>query len=939
MKYFNLAFLLSILVLSLLAFSCNSENEYVDGDESEIDHTEDDIIDGDDSEIDYTEDDVIDGDDSEIDHTEDDIIDGDDSEIDHTEDDVIDGDDSEIDHTEDDVIDGDDSEIDYTEDDIIDGDEIEEDHEENDISALGSVSGHAIFNGETDHSNINVILLKNDSSIGMTETDQNGYYIFNELVPGNYTITANWGDFTRERNVATDVKVYTNQNTVAETLSLTPTGNIQGNITLDGATTDIIGVLIFIPGTSYIAITNNSGHYLLTYIPTGTYQLCAQTTGFEVNCLENIEVLAGQTITSETFNLTPDGGSDPTYAGLSGNVTLLGEEIHSGIKVSLSGTNISTTTDTNGNYALINVPPGIYDIVFDAPEDSNFEKGATLYDFTFFSSTHDNTISDLVLDYGENIAEIENLSGSDVSNIQNNMTLGQSLFVRYSDLIRFDKNTGLFEILASDVLCFRLNDDWSKGIFLTNSYQLFTLPLDGSDPVLLGEDVTNFYGSHDYKVIANTDWTKILYITNNGDIYSVSYSNGASFLLGIELDDNNFKINPDWSRIVFKNQSGVWYSANINDGTSFLIANNPQDITISTNFNKIVYITDKLYSISTSGGIPTVLSNDADNAIISPNSEIVVYSNSYYVQPHPTLYKDLYSIPIDGGTEVLLFENTYEDCQISPDSSKVVVMNTRSEISSVDITGGTPILLGKTGNQTLRIHITPDSSKVISFSHVVPRSLYQIPITGGTATILCEDLPDSESYTLTPDNTYAICRNTSNQLYTTSITESSLSTLGTVYTYDKYFITNDWTKIVFKDTSNSIFSASISGANLTLLAENAHISSVTEDSNRVLYYKNDTELFSSPITGGEASHIANDVKWGYFVSPDSSRLSVSTQKGNFRCNINGTSARYLTSNTHGKYDTRYLFADYSHAFYKRYFAAEAANYSGSTIRINFAAFE
>ena len=53
--------------------------------------------------------------------------------------------------------------------------------------------------------------------------------------------------------------VKADENTVVDPLNLTATGSISGRITIDGSGWNNIGFLVFVAGTSYMAMTDDSG--------------------------------------------------------------------------------------------------------------------------------------------------------------------------------------------------------------------------------------------------------------------------------------------------------------------------------------------------------------------------------------------------------------------------------------------------------------------------------------------------------------------------------------------------------------------------------------------------------------------------------------------------------------------------------------------------------
>ena len=95
------------------------------------------------------------------------------------------------------------------------------------------------------------------------ESAADGSYLFENLEPGTYTVYAA-STYSSERAVCTNVVVRAAETTVAETLKLTATGSIKGKITLDNSLTGNTGFLVFVAGTSYMAMTDDAGNYTIS---------------------------------------------------------------------------------------------------------------------------------------------------------------------------------------------------------------------------------------------------------------------------------------------------------------------------------------------------------------------------------------------------------------------------------------------------------------------------------------------------------------------------------------------------------------------------------------------------------------------------------------------------------------------------------------------------
>jgi subtilisin family serine protease len=117
--------------------------------------------------------------------------------------------------------------------------------------------------------------------------------------------------------------------------------------------------------------TGDDGTYTLRLEP-GTYTLDADAFGYDPTTIPDIEVPDDQTFTQQDIELTPAPAGN-----LEGTVTLddTGHGVP-GVTIEIQGTNLTTTTDTDGNYHIGNIPVGDYTITADAvgfpnPPDQN----------------------------------------------------------------------------------------------------------------------------------------------------------------------------------------------------------------------------------------------------------------------------------------------------------------------------------------------------------------------------------------------------------------------------------------------------------------------------------------------------------------------------------------------------------------------------------------
>lgn len=155
-------------------------------------------------------------------------------------------------------------------------------------------------------------------------------------------------------------------------VNLSATGTIKGTakrFDVTGAEeADHGGISVYIPGTSYSALTDKNGNFAMSGIPQGLHTIRAQYAGYTFVEKENVllqtkDENAPETVIPETFNLSFGKGivkgsvvlSDATEAGA-----------NAGILVNLSeSTNTysySAVTNLTGNFSIVDVYPGTYTV-------------------------------------------------------------------------------------------------------------------------------------------------------------------------------------------------------------------------------------------------------------------------------------------------------------------------------------------------------------------------------------------------------------------------------------------------------------------------------------------------------------------------------------------------------------------------------------------------
>ena len=188
-------------------------------------------------------------------------------------------------------------------------------------------------------------------------TDSNGLYTLTGLPVGTYTVSASSKD-SLEKAVTTSVTVVAGKDVTATDLNLTPTGQVAGSATLNGAVTGNLGIIVYVAGTSFAAMTDDGGSYVISSVPAGSgYVLVASMDGYD-SALTTVTVAAGETITVAPMNLTPHV-PPVTTGSVRGIVRLNGQASgNAGIIAYIAGTSNIRFTDDAGSFMIDGVSPG-----------------------------------------------------------------------------------------------------------------------------------------------------------------------------------------------------------------------------------------------------------------------------------------------------------------------------------------------------------------------------------------------------------------------------------------------------------------------------------------------------------------------------------------------------------------------------------------------------
>jgi hypothetical protein len=125
-------------------------------------------------------------------------------------------------------------------------------------------------------------------AIDSTSTDNNGAYQFDSLANGIYTVEGEKIDSTDTLTMRHSSVIFVgSENLGYDTLQLP--GSIKGKVVVPSGES-AKSITCYIPGTSYIAITNDTGAFRITGIPAGTYSLSTTSAKFNDTTIYGLKV-------------------------------------------------------------------------------------------------------------------------------------------------------------------------------------------------------------------------------------------------------------------------------------------------------------------------------------------------------------------------------------------------------------------------------------------------------------------------------------------------------------------------------------------------------------------------------------------------------------------------------------------------------------------------
>lgn len=159
-----------------------------------------------------------------------------------------------------------------------------------------------------------------DAEVRATITDGAGHFAFAGVDAGEYLVT---GVARHYQSGYGRVTVEANQtDTTFVNIHLSPTGTFSGLATLQ-AELNHAGIVVYVTGTSFVAVTNATGRFVMTDVPVGTHEITGTHSGFRDSTISGTLAFAGDSVGLVPMelrlnrNLKPTAGISLSHSGCS----------------------------------------------------------------------------------------------------------------------------------------------------------------------------------------------------------------------------------------------------------------------------------------------------------------------------------------------------------------------------------------------------------------------------------------------------------------------------------------------------------------------------------------------------------------------------------------------------------------------------------------------
>ena len=194
---------------------------------------------------------------------------------------------------------------------------------------------------------------------GSTLTGSDGGFTFVNVTPGIVTVAAEMTGYysVSGTGAVTAAEVLFFNPQLSTTAPSTPTGGLTGKVFDNTMAKPIQNAMISISG-GQTATTDTLGSFLITNITPSTYRATVSASGYASQVYQ-VMIMAGVTTDIQTVNLAPSSQTTT----LAGKVTdaSTGNALP-GAQVQVTGTNLITTTSSDGTYSISGIAQSVFDV-------------------------------------------------------------------------------------------------------------------------------------------------------------------------------------------------------------------------------------------------------------------------------------------------------------------------------------------------------------------------------------------------------------------------------------------------------------------------------------------------------------------------------------------------------------------------------------------------
>ncbi len=144
----------------------------------------------------------------------------------------------------------------------------------------------------------------------VTTTTSRGTFAFDTVEPGDYYVRVIADDHLGAMHSIRVPDLPSLLDTVYVDVNLTPTGTFSGVATLENATAHQ-GIVVYVEGTSYVAVTDPTGNYAITDVPVGSYTIRADHAHYLEDTESGAITYAGENVALANMLLKLDSNIPP----------------------------------------------------------------------------------------------------------------------------------------------------------------------------------------------------------------------------------------------------------------------------------------------------------------------------------------------------------------------------------------------------------------------------------------------------------------------------------------------------------------------------------------------------------------------------------------------------------------------------------------------------